>query len=138
MENAEGLTNEDIRELIIGQLKSRGIDTELIVVVVSGGPRVTLKGDADSIREKGLIKQIIIDELGISDIKDELEVFDDAYGELDDHYGNEDAFYDEDNEYIGTEDVFRSVEDGIPYIPPTSASFEDPDKVRKRPKRKYH
>ena len=138
MNNTEGLTNEDIRELIVGQLKSHGIDAELVEVVVTKGPKVTLRGDVDSLREKELINQIIIDEVGISKIRNELEVFDDIYSDLDDNYKDQDEFFDEDNEYIGTEDVFRSVEDGIPYIPPTTASFEEEEKSKKRRRRKYH
>ncbi len=118
--NFDELSGSDLKDLIFNQLKSSGIDTELLEIDVKNGPFVIIRGEIKSDRTRELIKQVILEEVGISKIKDELHSSDDDYSDEDVNLDDEDNFYDEDNEYIGTEDVFRSVEDGIPYIPPTS------------------
>jgi len=46
------------------------------------------------------------------------------------------GLYDEDEEVIGTEDVSKSIEDGIPYIPPTDPPQQSSPKDLKWKKRK--
>ena len=79
-----------------------------------------------------------MDVVGIDDIDDELVGIEGVRGELEEElYEHEEGdLYDEDDEYVGTEDVFRSVEDGVPYIPPTSPTFQEPAEDRKSKKKK--
>ena len=43
---------------------------------------------------------------------------------------------DQDDESMGTEDAFRSVEDGIPYIPPSNPTYQESPGSKKRKKKK--
>ncbi|RKY42778.1 MAG: hypothetical protein DRP85_01855 [Candidatus Makaraimicrobium thalassicum] len=138
MENIEELSNEELRELILEQLKDRGIDTEAIEVEIIDGPRVALNGKVDSVSEQKMIRQTITDMVGIDDIIDELVVIQDISDCPEDEGPREKSeLYDQDKEYMGTEDAFQSVEDGVPYIPPTSPSYRESSKTvkwRKRPR----
>ncbi len=140
MENIEGLSNEELKELILEHLREDGVDPETIEVEVQDGPRVILKGKVDSGTQHEMIKQIITDIVGVEDIIDEIMVIqgvdDDEILEEDEEEEEKDV-YDEDEEDTGTEDAFRAVEDGIPYIPPTNPSFQElPEKPRRRRKTK--
>ena len=140
MENIEGLSKKEIKALILHQLDEAGVDHEMVEIKVSDGPKVVLVGEVPSRDAQKAIRQIITGEVGIRDIVDGLIVVEgmDSDLEYEDSYGANDlSDMDEDN--IGTEDIFRSIEDGIPYIPPTTASYEeesDTSQWKKRRKRK--
>jgi len=139
MENIEELSNEELRELILEQIKDLGIDLDTVEIVVTGGPKVILKGKVNSDSEREMIKQTIMDMVGIDDVIDELVVIQGVNDSSEDEESREESeLYDEDEENIGTEDAFQSVEDGIPYIPPTSPTYqESPKKIKwKRQKKK--
>ena len=142
MENANGLTNGELKELILEHLDEMGIAPGAVEVRVLKGHKVVLEGKVDSERNKDLIIRYVRDVAGLSDIVDELIVVED-FEELREEDHHEDyELYDEDNEYVGSEDVFRAVEDGVPYVPPTeppTAEYSDEpepgEKRKKRPRR---
>ena len=137
MENIEELSNEELKELIIERMKDLGIDPETIEIGVVDGSRVVLRGKVDSDSERQMIKQTIMDVVGIDDIVDELVVIQGVNDDLEEEESHEKSeLYDEDDENIGTEDAFQSVTDGIPYIPPTSPTYQESSKKIKWKKQK--
>ncbi len=138
MEDIEGLSNIELKGLILGRLRELGVDCDSIEIDVLKGPRIMLSGNVDYDSQRKLIKRTIVDTTGIADIIDELMVSPDLGEDLaeDERYpGN--GSYDRDEEYMGTEDAFRSIEDGIPYIPPTSPTSQDfSETARRKRKRK--
>ncbi|MFH1552015.1 MAG: BON domain-containing protein [Candidatus Omnitrophota bacterium] len=137
MESVEGLSNEELKELILEQLGELGIDSETVDITIEDGPKVSLRGKVDSERERGMIKQTIMDVVGIDDIIDELVVIEGVNNGLEDEESSKGAeLYDEDKEYMGSEDAFRAVEDGVPYIPPTNPSYQGSPETVKRKKQK--
>jgi len=139
MGNLEGLLKEELKELIVEQLEDAGVDIETIEVEIVDGPQVILRGKVDFGSERRMIKATIMDVVGIDDIVDELVVIRGVSdGTEDEARDPEAAPYDEDEEFVGTEDVFQSVEDGVPYIPPSNPTYrESPKNIRwKRKKAK--
>ncbi len=138
VENIEGLSNEEIKELIIEQLKDIGVDTEAVEVEIEKGPSIVLRGTVESVADRYLIKKTIMDIDGIDDVQDELVVMDEPEG-LDDDY-SEGGLLNNDGDDTMTEDAFEAMEDGIPYIPPDrpfrDEISEDPDWKKTRKKRK--
>ncbi|MGD2278731.1 MAG: BON domain-containing protein [Candidatus Omnitrophota bacterium] len=141
MENANGLTNGELKELILEHLDEMGVAPGAVEVRILKGPKVVLEGKVDSDRKKDLIIRYVRDVAGLSDIVDELIVIEDLE-ELEEDHHEDYELYDEDNEYVGSEDVFRAVEDGVPYVPPTeppTAEYSDMpepgEKRKKRPRR---
>jgi len=130
----EGLSNDELKDLILESLRGTGVDLALISVRVKNGPKVIVKGDADTAGEKFLIIQTIADVVGIDDIIDNIAVMSPGYDGVAEYDTPGDAIYDEDNECVGTEDVFRALEDGLPYIPPTSSSLDEYDGRSRRRK----
>ena len=133
MASIEGLSKEELKELILEEIRDLGLDPETIEVEILKGPKVVLRGKVDSGVERALIKQTIMDIVGIDEVIDELMAIrgaDETPGEEgQDKYD----LYEQDEEFVGTEDPTRAVEDGIPYIPPTSPSFQE---ATEKPKRK--
>lgn len=139
MASIDGLSNKELKELIVENLKEVGIDPDPIQIKIRKSSQVILRGTVDSSGEKALIMQTIKDVMGIDNISDGLivlEGLDEDISENDTARGDEDTLFDEDNERIGTKDVFRSVEDGLPYIPPTTLPFKESPRRRKRRPRK--
>lgn len=135
MGNIEGLSKEEIKELILDEIKDLNVDSDSIEVEVIDGPKVILSGKVESPGEREMIEEVLMDIVGVDDIINELVVIDGASGEdEDDDASQDDDFYDEDGESVGTEDAFQSVEDGIPYIPPTSPSYKESPGFSKRKK----
>lgn len=118
MENIEGLNNDEIKELIIEQLKEIGVDTEAVEVEVNKGPSIVLKGTVESVSDRYLIKKTIMDIDGIDDVLDELVVMDEPEGPDEDDEYTEGGLMNRDGDDTMTEDAFEAMEDGIPYIPP--------------------
>ncbi|MBU0571364.1 MAG: BON domain-containing protein [Candidatus Omnitrophica bacterium] len=131
MRNIEGLSDNEMRELIVKSLKGVHIDPELISIKVKKGSKVVLGGEIDSRREKALVVQTIMDIVGIEGVVDEMKVMDGRYG--DPAEDDDSELYDEDNQCIGTEDAYQAIEDGMPYIPPTTSPVEELDE---RPRHK--
>jgi hypothetical protein len=138
MEDVNGLTDEDIRELILEQLDEAGIAPGAVGIRVLKGSRVVVEGNVDSEMMRKIIIQTIQNATGIDNIVDEMIVADDEYESFDEGPRHEDyELYDEDNEYVGSEDMFRAVEDGVPYIPPTEPpSSESSEAFQRKKKRK--
>jgi hypothetical protein len=140
MEESNGLSKDELRELILEQLDEMGIAPGTIEVRILEGRKVALEGKVDSDRGRKFIVKAAQDIAGINNVIDELIAAEDEC----ESYGGEEAheeyeLYDEDNEYIGSEDVFRAVEDGVPYIPPTSppsAEYSDEGSQRNRRKKR--
>ena len=138
MEDFNGLTSEELKEVIIEHLKNIGIDTDTIEIIVSGTGPVVLTGKVNSDCERKMIKQTLMDVLDIEAIVDELVVIQSADTEdADSKSSDTPDLYDTDDETIGTEDAFQSVEDGIPYIPPSNPTYqESPETVKWKKKKK--
>jgi len=137
VENIEGLSKKELKAFILHQLDEAGVDHEMVEIKVSDGPKVILIGEVPSRDVQQAIRKIITTEVGIEDIVDGLIVVEGMDGdfEYEDSYGANDLA-DPDEDFIGTEDIFRSIEDGIPYIPPTTSSFGEDSSSSKWKKRR--
>lgn len=118
MENIEGLTLEEIKELILEQLREIGITQDTIEVEVLKGPSVVLRGTVESASERYLVKKTCMDIDGIDDVADELVIMEDPENPEDDDTLESDGLLNRDTEETITEDAYESMEDGIPYVPP--------------------
>ena len=141
MQNSEGLSNEELKEIILEQLDEVGVAPGTVEVKVLKGPKLALEGKVDSDRRRELIVQTVRFATGIDDIIDEMIVVEEGFADYDEKREHEEyELYDEDNEYVGSEDVFQAVEDGVPYIPPTeppfSKSSEAPEGERNQKRRR--
>ena len=140
MEESNELSRDELRELILEQLDEMGIAPGTIEVRILKGQKVALEGKVDSDRGRKFIVKAARDIAGKNNVIDELIADENEY----ESYGGKEAreeyeLYDEDNEYIGSEDVFHAVEDGVPYIPPTSspsAEYSDEGSQRNRRKKR--
>ncbi|MFC1548639.1 hypothetical protein ACFL5E_01615 [Candidatus Omnitrophota bacterium] len=139
MEDISGLSNSELKELILGRLGELGVEHELIIIEIKEGPKVILRGEVYTEGDRKMVVQSIIDDLGVDDVVDELIVLQEDYEDLEGkgEEEQEEDIYEQGEEYVGTEDVFRSIEDGIPYIPPTSPTYqESPETVKWKKKKK--
>lgn len=137
MEEENGLSKKELQELILEQLDEMGVARGTIDVRVLKGPKIVLEGKVGSDEGRKFIVRAVQEIAGTNNVIDELIAAEEEY----ENYNgtrprDEHELYDEDNEYVGSEDVFRAVEDGVPYIPPTSPplkeySDEQPERVRK-------
>jgi len=138
MEKINGLSNEEIKEVILEYVKDLGVDTTVMEIKVVDGPGVILSGKVDSAQDHGAILATIMDVVGIDDIIDEMVVIQDPVSVLSekDLCDEKASSCDEDEEEGETEDVFQSVEDGIPYTPPTSPVYQEHSETVRWRKRK--
>jgi len=136
MPDIEGLSNEEIKQLIIANLRGFDIDPELISIKITKGSKIILRGAVETQRHRDLVVQTIQDVAGVEDVKDELVILQDEYGDFSDEEELEEEFLDDDNEYYGTDDIVKSIEDGLPYIPPMTSSFEEPTEEEEEPEKK--
>ena len=128
MKERKGIPPAELKRYILEHLDELGIDRDLVSVVVQKGPRVILKGEVSSIKVQKLIVETVRDVIGVDDVVNELIVVKDLYSDVE---YDKSGMYDEDEEVIGTEDMSRSIEDGIPYIPPMKPpSYESPQTVK--------
>ncbi len=129
-------SRRDIKHMIKESLKEAHIVPELIEIEVQNGPKVILRGEVDTRNDKITIIQTIRDVLGIHNVVDKLVIFD-AHDEM---YGDDDNgdMLDDDNETMGTDDISRSVEEGVPYIPPMGFSFDDDNMSDRRNHRRRY
>lgn len=113
---------DTLKAIILENLEDIGIRTELLDITVEDGQSIVVRGNIETEKDSETIIQTITEITGIEDIQDYMEVGDgfkfDPYSDSIDDYDDE-QMVDEDNESYGTEDIFRSVEDGLPYVPPT-------------------
>jgi len=135
MGNIDGLTTEEIKELILDDLRDVDADVEGVEVEVSRGPVVVLKGKVDSEADREIIIETITDIVGVDDIRDEMIVIEDVE-DLDAAESEEEGVSDQEDKDVGTEDAFQSVEDGIPYIPPMRPTHRGPSETSRWKKRK--
>ncbi|MDP8299996.1 MAG: hypothetical protein P9L88_08875 [Candidatus Tantalella remota] len=136
MANIEGLTKEEIKDLVIDELKGSAVDVGDIEIEVLDGPRIILKGTVDSIGEHYLVTETITGIVGIEDISDELIIINAPDDGSEDDRCDDGGLMNRDDEEIGTEDAFQSMEDGIPYIPPTSPSYKESSEITEWKKKK--
>jgi hypothetical protein len=124
MGDAEKLSNSELKNLIIEHLEDLGIEHEMVDVEVRKGPKIVLRGEVYSERDRKTIVRMIKEDIGIGQIVDGIIVLREEYGEREDAgEAEEEDIYEQGEEYVGTEDIFRSMEDGIPYIPPSDPSY---------------
>ena len=124
MNNIEGLSNEELKSLIVDQLSDMDLLSDSIKVKIIKPSTVMLSGEIESYGEKELIKLTIMDILGVDDIIDELIVIRGETNESDDYEDKENEYYDEDD-CLGTEDASQAIEEGIPYIPPVRSPIHN-------------
>ena len=137
MGNVDDLSLEELKEYILEQLRGLGVDTDPLEIEIEEGPKVTLRGKVDSASGHEMIIQTIMDLADVDNVTDELVVIEDAVVGFDSEGAEDDSeLYDQDDESLGTEDAFRSVEDGIPYIPPTNPTYQESPASKKRKKKK--
>ena len=139
VENVDGLTNEEMKELIIEQLKDIGVQIDAVEVNVETGPSIVLTGAVESVSDRYLIKKTIMDIDGVEDVSDELVVMDKPEGLEGQDDSAKGGLLNRDDDDTMTEDAFEAVKDGIPYIPPDRPSrdeiSEDTDWKKNRRKR---
>lgn len=142
MKEANDLSKEELRELILEQLDEMGIAPGTVEIRVLEGSKVLVEGKIASDRGREFIIRAVRDIAGKNNVIDELIA---TEGDYENHTGETPreahGLYDEDNEYVGSEDVFRAVEDGVPYSPPTASpiseySDEQPERVRRKKRRR--
>ncbi|MFH1799057.1 MAG: hypothetical protein ABH844_06980 [Candidatus Omnitrophota bacterium] len=121
MESKIEKSDKEVERFVKIKLKEAGAYPELLRIKVEDGVKVVLRGEVESWEKKYTVHQIVAAVLDSYDVVDELDVFEEARGNSQDE--DEDEMFDEDHERIGTGDVFRSVEEGLPYIPPTGPSY---------------
>jgi hypothetical protein len=140
MENIEGLTNDEIKELILDQLKDIGVHTDALEMEVKKGPSIELKGTVESAAERYLIKKTVMDIDGIDDVSDELVVMDEPEEYNEDGEAENQGLLNRDAGETITEDAYEAMEDGIPYSPPDrplhDEMSDDTDWKIKRKKKK--
>jgi len=134
MENIHRLSGDELHELINENLKTAGVEPDLISIKIKKGSRIHLEGELDSRRIRDLIMQTITDIVGVDKVVDDTHIIDDSEEDIYDDDRDDSELFDEDNECVGTEDVFRAVEDGLPYIPPTTSRFDELEQSRRRKK----
>lgn len=126
MARDEGSITKEIKRTIQDRLRGTGVDVDSLHIIVSEGPEVIIRGEVGSHGEKEQIIDLVMEAAGIDDVIDYLVVPDDYSDDIEqDDYHSADL-RDPDEEFMGTEDAARSVEDGIPYIPPTKPSYQRP------------
>ncbi len=125
MGDAEKLSNSELKNLIIEHLEDLGIEREMVDVEVRKGPKIVLRGEVYSERDRKTIIRMIKEDIGIGQVVDGILVLREEYGDQEDTgKAEEEDIYEQGEEYVGTEDIFRSMEDGIPYIPPSDPSYQ--------------
>ena len=77
MENANGLSNGELKELILEHLDEMGIAPGAVGVRILKGHKVVLEGKIDSDEKKDLIIRYVRAVAGLNDIVDELIVIED-------------------------------------------------------------
>ena len=126
MENIYELSNKELRDLVKEGFEDLGVELDSIDIEVEDECRVVLRGRADSRREKELIGEAVEDALGVDEVVNELRVVRPGVEDVDDEEDDDsDDVRDDDNDIAGTQDLSRSVEDGIPYIPPMRRVYRE-------------
>jgi len=110
----------DLVKTILETLENAGIDPSSLEIIVRGDSGIIVRGEVNSEEEKKLVLETLIDDIGIVNITDNLIVLNilDDFPEDIHNLRDDQELRDDDNECMGTEDIFRSVEEGLPYIPP--------------------
>ncbi len=130
-------SSEEIKKIIYEHLDDMGVSRENMQISIVNGSKVVLRGEILHESQREELKDFISDMAGIDNIVDELIVIHDEYEEGEgEELSDEEELYDEDKEKYGTGDIFRSVEDGVPYVPPTSPPYEESKKKERKRKRK--
>jgi len=118
MENIGRLSSFQLQQLIRGEIADLGVDHELLRIEVRKGPIAVISGEVYTRADKHTIIQTVADIVGEDCVVDRIEVADDLYDDsASAGYAPADGLYDSEDD-MGTNDIYRSIEDGIPYIPP--------------------
>ncbi|MFH1837680.1 MAG: BON domain-containing protein [Candidatus Omnitrophota bacterium] len=124
---------------VLAQMEEAGIDCDPIKIEADRDGTLILGGEVCSLKEKEVILQIIEEVLGTEKVVDELVVLEGIKDEEKDQEENE-SLEDEEEEEDGpldTEDIYTSIEEGIPYAPPSEPmKIEDPGKIIHKQKKK--
>ncbi|MDP8259089.1 MAG: hypothetical protein P9L90_06695 [Candidatus Aadella gelida] len=124
---------EKILKDILIQLEEAGIDCGLIKIEMDEDGGIDLSGEVCSLKEKETVLQIIEDGFGIENIKDELVILE---GIVDDGVSGEQKEDISDSEKVeDTEDVYTSIENGVPYTPPSEPIYREDEEDGPRKKK---
>jgi hypothetical protein len=120
MQNIEKLSDLQLKQLIMNELADAGLDHELISLKMRKGNRILVSGEVFDRSEEVLVVETISEIIGRENVVDELEVIND----LREHERScaeppADGFYDTGVD-DGTCDIYKAMEEGIPYILPDS------------------
>lgn len=126
-EDLNSMSGEEIKGLIKEGLEELGVDMDSMDIDIEDDCRLVIRGRASSRRQKELIAQTVSEELGIDEVVNEMIIArggpeDDIDEDPDDEYDVKD----EDDDTVATEDLAQSLEEGIPYIPPSRHLFRAP------------
>ena len=137
MKNKDCPDNKELKRIILDQLRKLDINCDALSIEIKNGSTVMLRGEIPNERVRALIKDAITHIPDVQAVVDHLTV---VREDIDYHTNSdcdeEGRMLDDDRDFIGTEDVFRSIEDGIPYIPPTSPAYRGTPKDKKWKRKK--
>lgn len=126
MSELHELSETELKELVRDELEDLGIELDTIDIELEDDSRVLLRGKVPSRRLKELVAEAVGEALGADDVVNQIAVVRGANEEpADDDDEDTDDIKDEDDDTVGTEDLGRSVEDGIPYIPPVKRAYRE-------------
>ncbi len=112
-------------EAILQELEDIGIDTELLTISMEKGPKVVIEGEVYSHKDNELIYQVLSDTLGIEEIENYTVIMAGIREESSVNGEDFENIEDLEDDSYGTEDIFESIEDGEPYIPPVSHVYTE-------------
>lgn len=124
-----GPLNKEQIEFITEKFEEADIAHEYIEMEMNEEKTIFLSGEIYSENELKKLKEILMEHTEAEDIEDDDLLVIESVGYMDPNGPEEDDDYVSDElsplkeEFAGTEDVYQSLEDGIPYIPP----MEDPE-----------
>lgn len=127
---AHGAINKDQLEFLIEKIEESDIAHDYAEIEVTEDKTILLTGEIYSEHERRKLKELLMEHTDAEEIDDEdliiIESGDvnPADIEDDDEYVS-DEISPLKEDFAGTEDVYRSLEDGIPYIPPVENPEEN-------------
>ena len=128
-------TNSEMNKLIYDELIVREVDCEFIEINVDNNMCATVKGEVTSEKAHNEIRNVMGKFVDPNKIADRVIVIEDLYedvsNDLDQDEQEKKDLFDE-NDDSGTEDVYKSIEDGIPYSPPDDPSFFNETRKKRR------
>ncbi|MFH1411913.1 MAG: BON domain-containing protein [Candidatus Omnitrophota bacterium] len=120
---------------ILAQLDDAGIDCGPLKIEIDEDGGILLKGEICSFKEKETVMEIIEESFGIENITDELTVLEGIVDEEAESPGEKKVRLEEEDDDSDTEDIYQSIEDGIPYTPPSEPLFREEEHPPRKKKK---